>query len=170
MKKIITVLMIVAFTGMFIVGCGKTSVPTTPSQRKTVQGKVMEVTTLPDDTDLLVTNVYVNSPYDVNTGKDNSKKTIVIDLKVKNEGNMMKFYKPTDFILKDKDGNIYYNDRGIKSQQLVFLVSNSEPGSTGSTVQGRIGFTVPKTETGFTLIYKGATGDIAIDLSKEKQK
>ena len=165
MKKIIIVLMIVAFAGMFIVGCGKTSAPTTPSQRKTVQGKVMEVTTLPDDADLLVTNVYVNSPYDVNTGKDNSKKTIVIDLKVKNEGNMMKFYKATDFILKDKDGNVYYNDRGIKSQP--FLVSNTKP---GATVQGRIGFTVPKTETGFTLIYKGATGDIVIDLSKEKQK
>ena len=163
MKKIIMVLMVAAFAAILAAGCGKASAPVTPSERKTVNGVMNEWTKLENDTSLVVTSVYINPDYDSNTGTDPGKKTIAVMIKVKNEGNMMKIYKKSDFILKDSKGAMYQDDQGIKT--LTFYTENVKP---GETMEGRIGFIVPKAETEFTFIYQGTLGDIAIDLSKGK--
>ncbi|MCD6106924.1 MAG: DUF4352 domain-containing protein [Caldisericaceae bacterium] len=161
MKKIIMVLMIVAFVATLAAGCGGASAPTTPSERKTVNGITNEWTKLEDDTSLMVTNVDIDPDYDSNTGVNPGKKVIAVMIKVKNEGNLIKIYKKSDFILKDSEGAMYQDDQGIKT--LSFYTEDVKP---GETAEGRIGFVVPKAETKFTFIYQGALGNIAIDLSK----
>jgi len=161
MKKIIIVLMVVAFAATLIVGCGKASAPTIPSERKTVNGVVNEWVKLENDTSLIVTNVDIDPDYDSNTGTNPGEKVIAVMIKVRNKGNMMKIYKKSDFILKDSEGAMYQDDQGIKT--LTFYTEDVKP---GETMEGRIGFVVPKAETKFTFIYRGALGDIAIDLSK----
>ncbi len=161
MKRIIFTLIIVILFTIVIAGCGKASAPTTPSERKTVNGITNEWTKLENDTSLMVTNIDIDPDYDSNTGVNPGKKVIAVMVKVKNEGNMVKIYKKSDFILKDSEGVMYQDDQGIKT--LSFYTEDVKP---EETTEGRIGFVVPIAETKFTFIYQGALGDIAIDLSK----
>jgi len=161
MKRIIFTLIIAILFTIVVTSCGRASTPTAPSERKTVNGIINEWTKLEDDTSLMVTNVDIDPDYDSNTGINPGKKVIAVMIKVKNEDNLIKIYKKSDFILKDSEGAMYQDDQGIKT-----LSFYTEDVKSGETAEGRMGFVVPKAETKFTLIYQGALGNIAIDLSK----